>query len=74
MSVIKTGTNKAHDDAISLAEGVRQQSTAVATSQSAVRTADLVFYRAVRASCIANNNSAGIEQCNNALRELGVWV
>jgi hypothetical protein len=73
MAIIKTG-NVAHDNAIALAEATRQVAVANAASQAAVRTAEITFYRAVRASCLANNNSAGIEQANSALRELGVWT
>jgi hypothetical protein len=73
MAIIKTG-NVAHDNAIAAAEATRQVAVAAAASQAAVRTAELAFYRAVRASCLANNNAAGIEQANTALRELGTWT
>jgi hypothetical protein len=73
MSTIKTGV-VAHDNAVNAAEGVRQTAVAAAASQAAVRTAELAFYRAVRASCLSNNNAAGVEQANNALHELGVWT
>jgi hypothetical protein len=70
MSTLKTG-NSAHDAAVNLAEGARQVAVASAASQAAVRAAEITFYRAVVASCRANNNGSGIEQPLNALRELG---
>jgi hypothetical protein len=73
MSVIKSG-NFIHDSAIAAAEGIRQTAVMAAASQAAVRTAEITFYRAVRASCIANNNQSGIAQANAALRELGTWT
>jgi hypothetical protein len=70
MSWQKTG-NASHDSACISAEGVRQVAVAAASTQAAVRTAEIAFYRAVRASCIANNGYAGVEAAINALRELG---
>jgi hypothetical protein len=72
MSVIKSG-NFIHDSAIAAAEGVRQIAVAAAANQAAVRTAEITFYRAVRASCITNNSASGVSQANAALRELGTW-
>jgi hypothetical protein len=73
MSTIKTGV-VAHDSAVNAAEGVRQTAVAAAgNNQALVRTAEITFYRSVAASCRANNNLSGIEQANNALRELGTW-
>jgi hypothetical protein len=71
MAVIKSGV-KAHDDAIAAAEGVRQVSCAPGASAATIKTAEIVFYRAVVSSCRTNNSSSGIEQALNALRELGV--
>jgi hypothetical protein len=70
MSIIKTGV-VAHDNAIALAEATRQVAVAAAASQAAVRTAEIVFYRAALASAKTNNNSSGVEQFSTALRELG---
>jgi hypothetical protein len=66
----KTGV-KAHDDVCILAEGARQVAVAGAASQAGVRAAEITFYRAVKASCIANNGYGGVEAAMNGLRELG---
>jgi hypothetical protein len=66
----KTGI-KAHDDACLAAEGIRQVAVAASSTQAAIRTAEIAFYRSVRASCIANNGYSGIEAACDALRELG---
>jgi hypothetical protein len=70
MSVIKTGV-KAHDDAIALAEGVRQVACAPGASAATIKSAEITFYRAVVSSCRTNNSNSGIEQASTALRELG---
>jgi hypothetical protein len=54
MSVIYN-ENKTHRDAIAAAEGVRQVALAAATTQSAVRTADLAYARSCLKSAIQNN-------------------
>jgi hypothetical protein len=69
MSVIQSG-NVAHDNAVRAAEGVRQASVAAASTQAAVKAAEITFYRAVQASCRANNNSAGLEAADVALQAL----
>jgi hypothetical protein len=69
--IYKTGV-KAHDDAVALAEGVRQVTCAPGASAATIKSAEITFYRAVVSSCRANNNGSGIEQPLVALRELGV--
>jgi hypothetical protein len=71
MSVKVTGTT-AHDTACNLAEMQRQVSEAAATTQAALNTAAITYYRAVVASSKANNNSADISHALTALRQLGV--
>jgi hypothetical protein len=66
----KTGV-KAHDDVCILAESARQVAVAAAANQASIRVAEIIFYRAVKASCVANNGYAGIEAACDALRELG---
>jgi hypothetical protein len=66
----RTGVT-AHDAAIYAAEMARQISQAPGASAAVVRAADIVYARAVKASCIANNNSSGVEQVAVMLRELG---
>jgi hypothetical protein len=61
----------AHDAAIYVAEVARQIAITPGASAAVVRAADIVYARAVRASCIANNNSSGVEQFTAMLRELG---
>jgi hypothetical protein len=72
--VIKTG-NQAHDSACNLAEAVRQAAVAAATQnpagQVASNNAEIVFARAVIASCRANNNGNGAESYQTVLRALG---
>jgi hypothetical protein len=71
MSVIKTG-NVAHDNALIAAETSRQvAATAAGMNAAQMKTADIAFYRACKASAVANNNNGGVEQFTNALRELG---
>ena len=69
MPVIRTGTNAAHDAALIAAEQAHQAAIVGATAAQ-IRAADLVFLRACKASCVTNNNSAGIEQFNTAIKEL----
>jgi hypothetical protein len=72
MSTYRTGV-KAHDDACNASEATRQVAVAAAgNNQATIKAAEITHYRAVRASCIANNNSSGVEQATTALRELGV--
>jgi hypothetical protein len=59
MSITKSG-NRAHDDVCNLSEGARQNAVAVATgNQAAIRTAEIIHYRACLASAIANNCQPG---------------
>jgi hypothetical protein len=69
MSNAVTGI-KVHDDAILRAENARQVSTAAATTQAAVISADVIFHRAVVRSAIANNVSPAASMA--ALKSLGV--
>jgi hypothetical protein len=70
VSVIQSNT-KAHNDAVTAAEGARQSGVAAAgSSQSAARAAEVTFYRAVVASCKANNNNSGLEAALSALQAL----
>jgi hypothetical protein len=71
MGTIQSG-NKAHDSVVAVAEGARQTAVAAAGSnQAAVAASEIVFYRAVLASCLANNNSAGAGCAITALKSLG---
>jgi hypothetical protein len=69
---VKTSANLVHNAVCNQAELTRQTSVAAATSQSAVRAADLVYYRALFASSRTNNNSADISMIVMALKSLGV--
>jgi hypothetical protein len=68
MSISKSG-NKSHDDAVNLAEGARQVAVAAASTQAAVNTAEITFYRTAKTSALANG--VGIEPFVTALRALG---
>ena len=68
MSISKSG-NKSHDDAVNAAEGTRQVAVAAASTQAAVNTAEITFYRTALAS--AKANGCGIEPFVAALRSLG---
>jgi hypothetical protein len=68
MSISKSG-NKSHDDAVNAAEGVRQVAVAAASTQAAVNTAEITFYRAAKASALANG--CGAEPFISALKQLG---
>jgi hypothetical protein len=57
MSVIYN-ENKTHRDAVSAAEGVRQVAVAAATTQSAIRAAELAYARSCYKSALANNCDA----------------
>jgi hypothetical protein len=71
MSVTRSGV-RLHDDALSAAEGARQVAVAAASTQAAVRSAEITFFRAYLLSCRTNNGGSGIEPPLTALRELGV--
>jgi len=68
MSVSKSG-NQNHDSVVNLAEGARQTAVAAAANQAAVNAAEITFYRAAKASALANG--CGIEPFVTALRSLG---
>jgi hypothetical protein len=73
MSSGNTPENFTHNVTVTKAEGVRQQAiVAAAGNVATIRTAEIAFHRAVVNSCIANNNSAGLQPAMQALRELGV--
>jgi hypothetical protein len=62
---------KPHDDTVLAAEGVRQTATAAAgASMSAIRTADIAFYRTCYSSAVANSISPSV--FSQALFSLGV--
>jgi hypothetical protein len=64
-----------HDQACNKALGVLQASIAGATQnaagQVAVNNAEIVWARAVVASCKANNSSQGLEAATTLLKALG---
>jgi hypothetical protein len=66
-----TSGNYAHDQACSVAEGVRQASVAGATSQQTITNAEIVWARAIVASCKINNGGSGAEAFQTLLRALG---
>jgi hypothetical protein len=68
MSVIKSGV-KAHDDTCAKAEGARQVSVAGASSQAAVRSAEVTYYQTVKASALSNSVSPSV--FSDALKALG---
>jgi hypothetical protein len=69
MSNAITGV-KVHDDLVLRAENTRQSSTAAATTQAAVISADVIFHRAVVKSALANGISPAASML--ALKHLGV--
>jgi hypothetical protein len=71
MSIIITG-NKAHDAALLAAEIARTTANIGVTSQTTLRSNDLVYARAALSSCLTNNNGGGAAQFTTMLRELGV--
>jgi hypothetical protein len=62
--------NPTHRANMFAAEATRQLAMAGATTPAAAKAADITFYRAARASALANN--CGVTTFVNALRELGV--
>jgi hypothetical protein len=67
---ITTG-NYLHDQACSVAEGVRQAAVAGATTQSVITSAEITWARAIIASCKANLGGSGAEAFQTLLRALG---
>jgi hypothetical protein len=64
--------NKAHRDAVNLAEGQRQVSVAAAgANQATALAAEIVFYRACISS--AKTNGVPVSHYTEALRSLGLW-
>jgi len=68
MSVIYS-ENSGHRAALLAAEQVRQAAAVPGATQSALRNADIAFYRSALASAVANGLSPA--QFEFALRELG---
>lgn len=68
MSTSNSG-NKTHDDTVRAAEGSRQAAAVAGASQATVRSAEIVFYRSVLASALANGCSPSAAV--RALQELG---
>jgi len=68
MSTSQSG-NKSHDDVVNKQEAIRQAAVVAGASAATVRTAELIFYRAVRDSAIKNGISLAI--FNAAIRENG---
>jgi hypothetical protein len=70
-----TSGNYAHDAACAIAEGTRQATAATATQNAAgqvtINNAEIVWARAIIASCVANNNGQGAEAFRSLLRALG---
>jgi hypothetical protein len=63
--------NTAHDSTVNAAENTLQAAVvAAAGSQSAIKTAEIVFHRALVKSALANNVSPSAAM--QALKELGV--
>jgi hypothetical protein len=69
MSHVQTGVT-AHDAAVGRAEGIRQAAVAAASTQAAVRSADIACYQTALAS--ARTNNCGLTTFLTALHELGV--
>jgi hypothetical protein len=65
-------SNKAHDDAIFAAEQAWQAVAIPGATDAQLKTGRITYYRALVASCLANNNGSGIQPALTALRELGV--
>jgi hypothetical protein len=61
--------NKAVRDAVNSAEGTRQAAVAAASTQAAINTAEIAFYRTCRTTAIANGVSPTVYI--DALRALG---
>jgi hypothetical protein len=72
MARIRTG-NATHDATLMAAEKTLQQSIAAAAGDAAaIKTAEIVFYRAGLASALADNNGSNAAHFLTALRQLGV--
>lgn len=67
--IIKSG-NTTHDTNVAAAELTRQVAVKAASTQAAVNTAEIAFYRTCLASAIANNCQTS--EFLLALRQLGV--
>jgi hypothetical protein len=67
--IVKTGI-ASHDSTCLQAEMVRQVAVAAAANQAAVTAAEVTYYRAIKASALANDLSEGVVECIQALRSL----
>ena len=67
---IPYSNNRTHDGTLYAAELARQNAVAAATTQAALRTADINYHRAALASCLAQGIGPGVNM--QALKELGV--
>lgn len=62
----------AYDNAVLAAEAVRQNAIAAANATAAsIRTAEIVYYRALKASALSNGLSEGVVEFSGALAALG---
>jgi hypothetical protein len=68
MAVSRSG-HSGHDSTVNTAEGARQVATAPGMTQAACISAEITFYRAAKASALANG--CGAEPFITALRTLG---
>jgi hypothetical protein len=68
MSIIRSGVSS-HDATCALSEMQRQVAVSAASSQAAVRSAEITHYRTCLAS--ARTNGCGLDPFLNALHELG---
>jgi hypothetical protein len=69
--ISKTGI-AAHDDAVILAEAVRQNAIAAAGATAAsIKAAEITYYRSLRASAVSNNLPEGVAVFSHALWTLG---
>jgi hypothetical protein len=64
------GINRAFDTAVIAAEGVRQVAVAAVSSQPAINTIEITYYRAVAKAAIADGCSPSAAMA--ALKSLGV--
>jgi len=63
--------NSTHDGNVRAAEGVRQVACAGTPTQAIVTAAELVYWRARRASAATNNMAAELANATTTLMQLG---
>jgi hypothetical protein len=66
---ISLSSNLTHNAAVAAAEGIRQTAVAAASTQAAVRSAEVTFHTTCRTSALANGVSPSVHIY--ALRSLG---